>query len=138
MSHRAIYWIVGGVMAVLLAVMLITFSYNRYNQEAQAKAEQLIANFEKAGLRSPKDPERVARVFGTNGGPVCASVDSGVALGIAKLNLSVGGAFYIRPIIADGRVGTGLLTIVQTYCPEKVPDVQEWLDSQHFETVAPS
>ncbi len=34
MSHRAIYWIVGGVMAVLLAVMLITFNYNRYNQEA--------------------------------------------------------------------------------------------------------
>jgi hypothetical protein len=138
MSHRAIYWIVGGVMAALLAVMLITYNYNKSNEEAVAKAEQLIANFEKAGLRSPNDPARVAKVFGTDGGAVCASVESGVALGIAKLNLSVGGAFYIRPIIADGRLRTGLLTVVQTYCPEKVPDVQEWLDSQQFQTVAPS
>jgi hypothetical protein len=138
MSHRAIYWIVGGVMAVLLAVMLITYNYNRSNDEAIAKAQQLITNLDKAGLRSPKDPAEVARVFGTDGGAVCASVDSGVALGIAKLNLSVGGAFYIRPIIADGRLRTGLLTVVQTYCPEKVPDLQEWLDSQKFETVAPN
>jgi hypothetical protein len=135
MSHRAIYWIVGGAMAVLLAVMLITFSYNRYNQEAQAKAEELITNFDKAGLRAPKDPERVAKVFGTNGGPVCASVGSGVAVGIAKLNLSVGGAFYTRPVIADGRVVKGLLVVVQTYCPEKVPEVQDLIDSQRFENV---
>ncbi len=47
-------------------------------------------------------------------------------MGIAKLNLSVGGAFYTRPVIADGRVVKGLLVVVQTYCPEKVPDVQEF------------
>ena len=51
---------------------------------------------------------------------------------IAKLNLSVGGAFYIRPIIADGRLRTGLLTVVQTYCPEKVPTAEEFLDSQNI------
>jgi hypothetical protein len=53
---------------------------------------------------------------------------------VDALNLSVGGAFYSRPVIADGRLATGLLLIVQTYCPEKVPDVQEWLDSQSFDT----
>ena len=76
MSHRAIYWIVGGVMAVLLVVMLITYNYNRSNEEAVAKAQQFITAFDKAGLRAPKDP-RVARVFGTDGGAVCASVGAG-------------------------------------------------------------
>lgn len=134
MSHRAIYAIVGSVLAVLLIVMLITYDYNRSNQEAEAKAQQLSTAFAKAGLRTPRDIEEVARVLGDDGGAVCASVQKGVALGIAKLNLSVGGAFYSRPVIADGRLATGLLLIVQTYCPEKVPDVQEWLDSQSFDT----
>ena len=51
MSHRRIYWIVGGVLAVLLVVMLVRFNYNRSNEEAVAKAEQLITAFDKAGLR---------------------------------------------------------------------------------------
>src|SRR5687767_11235450 len=102
MSHRAIYVIVGGVMALLLVVMLVTYNYNKNTDEAVAKAEQLIAALDQAGLRTPKDPNEVARVLGTDGGAVCASVEDGVALGIAKLNLSVGGAFYIRPVIADG------------------------------------
>jgi type II secretory pathway pseudopilin PulG len=135
MSHRAIYWIVGGVMALLLAVMLITYNYNKANEEALAKAEQLITALDEAGLATPTDPNNVARVFGNDGGAVCASVDDGVALGIAKLNLSVGGAFYIRPVIADGRLRTGLLIIVQTYCPEKVPTAEEFLDSHNFDTV---
>ena len=75
MSHRAIYGIVGGVMAVLLVVMLITYNYNKANEEAVAKAQQLITNLEKAGLRAPRDPAEVARVFGTDGGAVCASVE---------------------------------------------------------------
>ena len=59
----------------------------------------------------------------------------GVALGIAKLNLSVGGAFYTRAVIADKRLAAGLLIVVQTYCPEKVPTLEEFVNSQRFGTV---
>jgi hypothetical protein len=134
-NHRTIYLIVGGVLAVLLIVMMITWTYNRSNEQAVAKAQQLITAFEKAGLRAPNSAEEVARVLGNDGGAVCASVHNGVALGIAKLNLSVGGAFYIRPVIADRKLATGLGLIVQTYCPEKIPSVQKFLDSQHFGNV---
>ena len=135
MSHRAIYGIVGGILVVLLIVMMITYNYNKSNEEALAKAQQLITAFDEAGLRSPRDANEVARVLGTDGGAVCASVRDGVALGIAKLNLSVGGAFYTRPIIADRRLATGLLIVVQTYCPEKIPDAQQFVDSQQFGTL---
>ena len=132
MSNRTIYWIVAGVLAVLLVVMLIRFSYNRSNEEAMAKAEQLITAFEDAGLRPPMDAQRVAKVFGTDGGTVCESVGEGVARGIAKLHLSVGGAFDTRPVINERRVGTGLLLVVQTYCPDKLPDVQQFMDNLTF------
>lgn len=132
MSHRGIYWIVGGVMAALLVVMLVSYNYNRSSEEAVAKAQQLNTAFVAAGLPALRDPAEVARVLGTDGGAVCGSVQSGVALGIAKLNLSVGGAFYTRAVIADRRVATGLILVVKTYCPEKVPQAQQFVDSQHF------
>ena len=135
MSHRAIYLIVGGVMTALLVVMLLTYNYNKDSEEALAKAEQFIVAMEGAGLPTPIHPENVARVFGNDGGAVCASVEDGVALGIAKLNLSVGGAFYTRAVIADKRLAAGLLIVVQTYCPEKVPTLEEFVNSQRFGTV---
>src|SRR3954453_13444991 len=98
-GNRTIYWIVAGVMAVLLVVMLITWRSNRADQEAMTKANQLISAFEGAGLTPPKDPARGAKVPGTDGGPVCGSVGSGVGRGIAKLNLMVGGAAGPRPVI---------------------------------------
>jgi hypothetical protein len=131
-SHRAIYLIVGGVLAALLVVMLVTYRYNRSNEEAVAKAEQLIAAFDEAGLRAPSNAEAVAKVMGTDGGAVCAATGDGVASGMAKLNLSVGGAFYSRPVIADRGLATGLLLVVQTYCPEKVAEAKEFIDSQTF------
>jgi hypothetical protein len=134
MSHRAIYGIVAAIFGVLLVVMLVTYTYDKSSEEALAKAQQLNTTLAQAGLPTPKDPASVAKVFGTDGGAVCASVQDGVALGIAKFNLSVGGEFYRRAVVTDHRVAAGLLAVVKTYCPDKVPTLQQFLD-QHFETV---
>jgi hypothetical protein len=131
-GNKGIYWIVGGILAVLLIVMLVTYNYNKSNAEAQAKASQLIAALEKAGLPAPRDPAQVARVLGDDGGAICAATPDGVARGIAKLNLSVGGAFYIRPVITDRNVLQGLTVVVQTYCPDKLPQFQQFVDSQRY------
>lgn len=137
MSHRAIYWTVAAVLGVLLVVMLVTYQYNKSSDEALAKANQLTSTLSQAGLPTPRDPAQVAKVFGTDGGAVCASVDTGVALGIAKLNLGVGGEFYRRAVISDKRVAAGILAVVKTYCPDKVPTLQTFLQ-QRFETVVRS
>lgn len=137
MSHRAIYWTVAAVLGVLLVVMLVTYQYNKSSDEALAKANQLTSTLSQAGLPTPRDPAQVAKVFGTDGGAVCASVDTGVARGIAKLNLGVGGEFYRRAVISDKRVAAGILAVVKTYCPDKVPTLQTFLQ-QRFETVVRS
>ena len=135
MSHRALYWSVAAVLGVLLVVMLVSYNYNKSNDEALAKAQQLTTTLSQAGLPTPRDPASVARVFGTDGGAVCASVENGVALGIAKFNLSVGGEFYRRAVVSDRRVAAGLLAVVKTYCPDKVPTLQQWVDSQNFDAL---
>ena len=135
MSHRALYLSVAAVIGVLLVVMLVSYNYNKSNEEALAKAQQLSATLSQAGLRTPRDPASAAKVFGTDGGPVCASIDNGVALGIAKLNLAVGGEFYRRAVVSDHRVAAGLLAVVKTYCPDKIPTLQSFVDSQRFETL---
>lgn len=128
MTHRIIYGSVIAVMALLLVTMLITFTYNRSTEEALDKAQELNVAFQEAGLPELRDPVEVARVLGTDGGSVCDAVEPGVGRGLAKLNMSVGGAFFTRAVIADRTLATGLLAIVQTYCPDSIPDAEDFID----------
>ena len=91
MRDRSIYWIVSGGLAVLLVVMLVSWNYDRQNEEADAKAQELIAAFEEAGLRTPADPDQIARTLGDDGGQVCETADSELVQGYWKLRLLHGG-----------------------------------------------
>jgi hypothetical protein len=133
-SHRAIYWIVGGGLAVLLIVMLVGWNYDRQNDEADAKAQELIAAYEQAGLRAP-DQDQIARTLGDDGGQVCETADSELVQGYWKLRLMVGGEFYVRPVRLDGRIRQGLSLVVDVYCPEKRPDIEEFFEDWDFDDV---
>ena len=133
MSQRAIYWLVGGGLGVLLIVMLVAFDYDRSNEEANQKALQLIAAYEEAGLRPPARPAMVARVLGDDGGWVCETADSELVQGYWKLRLAVGGEFYQRPARLDPRVREGLLLVVGIYCPEKLPDIEDFFEEWDFD-----
>jgi hypothetical protein len=127
-SSRAIYWAVGGVLAVLLVVMLFTWNYNKATPEAVAKADQLISKYESTGQRAGMSAEQVARVLGTDGGEVCAAARSDYLLGYAKTRLGVGGEFYFRPVIVDRHAVEGAVLIVRTYCPEAAPRLDQFID----------
>jgi hypothetical protein len=130
--ERTIYWIVGGIFGVLLIVMLVAWNYDRQNDEANAKAQQLIAAYEQAGLRAP-DQDEIARVLGDDGGQVCETADSELVQGYWKLRLMVGGEFYARPVRLDGRIREGLLLVVDVYCPEKRPDIEDLFEDWDFD-----
>jgi hypothetical protein len=132
--ERTIYWIVGGIFGVLLIVMLAAWNYDRQNEEADAKAAQLIAAYEEAGLRAP-DQDQIARVLGDDGGAVCETADSELVQGYWKLRLAVGGEFYIRPVTLDGRIRQGLSLVVDIYCPEKRPDIEDLFEDWDFDDV---
>ena len=132
MRERTIYGIVAGVFAVLLIVMLAAWNYDRQNAEADAKAQQLIAAYEEAGLRAP-DQDQIARVLGDDGGAVCETADSKLVQGYWKLRLMVGGEFYVRPVRLDPRVREGLSLVVDVYCPEKRPDIEDFFEDWDFD-----
>ncbi len=132
MRERPIYWFVGGVLGLLLIVMLIGWNYDRQNDEANAKAQELIAAFEGAGLRAP-DQDQIARTLGDDGGQVCDAADSELVQGYWKLRLMVGGEFYTRAVRLDGRIREGLSLVVDVYCPEKRPDIEDFFEGWDFD-----
>lgn len=136
MSHRAIYWTVAGVLGALLVVMLFSYDYGKGSSTpAEAKAQELIDAFTEADISTRFTTEQIARVLGEDGGAVCASAGSGQQLGYLKTQLSVGGEFYQRPVIVDGRMLKGYLLIVETYCPDKLDDVRELADNLRYDDV---
>jgi hypothetical protein len=127
-----IYWIVGGILGVLLIAMLVGWNYDRQNDEADAKAAELIAAFEGAGLTAP-DQDQIARTLGDDGGQVCDTADSELMQGYWKLRLMVGGEFYTRAVRLDGRIREGLSLVVDVYCPEKRPDIEDLFEDWDFD-----
>ena len=134
MRERTIYWIIAGGFGVLLIVMLVAWNYDRQNDEADAKAQELIAAYEAAGLQAP-DQDQIARVLGDDGGQVCETADSDFVQGYWKLRLAVGGEFYQRATRLDPRVREGLSLVVDVYCPEKRPDIEEFFEDWDFDDV---
>lgn len=134
MRERTIYWIVAGALGVLLIVMLVAWNYDRQNEEADAKAQELIAAYEAAGLRTP-DQDQIARVLGDDGGAICDTADSELVQAMWKLRLGVGGEVYVRPVRLDPRVREGLLLVVDVYCPEKRPDIEDFFEDWDFDDV---
>jgi hypothetical protein len=124
-----IYWIIGGVVVVLAVIGLIAYSGEKKDQEAQAKAQQLTQKFERAGLPVPEDQDIIVRSLGTDGGAVCENPAN--ALGKAVLNdMLTNGADFVgrRPVIVDRRILLGEALILDTYCPDELPDYREKID----------
>jgi hypothetical protein len=134
MRERTIYWIVAGLFGVLLIVMLVAWNYDRQNEEADAKAQELIAAFEAAGLPTP-DQDQIARTLGDDGGQVCETADSELVQGYWKLRLMIGGEFYVRAAPLDPRIREGLSLVVDVYCPEKRPDIEDFFEDWDFDDV---
>lgn len=123
---RTVYWVLGGVLIALVVIGLITYSGQKKDEQAQAKAAQLTQKFERAGLPVPADQDILVRSLGTDGGAVCDNPAD--ALGRALLNAELAnGASFVgrRPIIADRRILVGEALILQTYCPEKLQEFRD-------------
>jgi hypothetical protein len=124
--HTRLYWAIAFGVVALAVIGLITFGAHKSDQVAQQKAQELSRNFAAAGLPVPADQDAIVRQLGSEGGYVCA--DPGSALGRALLfdQITNGGSFVgRRPVIGDTQILKGELLILQTYCPDKVPQFQD-------------
>ena len=132
-------WIYITTCIILVALVvggLIAFRSAKQNQDAQDKADQLIAALQDAGARTP-DKDQIVRVLGDDGGATCSNPNDALSQAILLSQL-VNGATGpgSRPVIADSRVFKGQLLIIQIYCPEELEDFQAFVDDLKTDDVA--
>jgi hypothetical protein len=132
---RTWYWLIGGVLVVLCAIGLVTYSKQKDDQEAQQKAQQLVTKFEAAGLPVPADIDILTRTLGTDGGVVCDNPASALGKALIADQVTNGASFVgRRPVIFDRRFVLGEALILETYCPEELSDFrQDILDDYKFD-----
>jgi hypothetical protein len=132
---RTWYWVIGGVLVVLCAIGLITYSKQKDDQEAQQKAQQLVTKFEAAGLPVPADIDILTRTLGSDGGAVCDNPASALGKALVADQVTNGASFVgRRPVIFDRRFVLGEALILETYCPEELSDFrQDILDDYKFD-----
>jgi hypothetical protein len=128
-DNRFIYWVAGGLIAVMIVIGLVAYRGAKQDNEADQKAEQLISKLQAAGVTRLPSTNQVARVLGTDGGSTCQ--DPHNALRKATLfSMIMNGAAGpgMRPVITDSRVFRGQLAVISVYCPEELPKFQKFVD----------
>ncbi len=138
-SHRErtlIYIGVGVVIVALMVLGLILFTSGKETRQAEDKADQFIAAMSAAGAGTP-DRDQVIRVLGSDGGATCEDPNSALSRSILYSQLTSGAAGPgLRPIVADRDLLQGQLLIVKIYCPDELPDFQEFVDNLKTDDVA--
>jgi hypothetical protein len=132
-----IYTTVGLLFVALMIVMLTSYrgQPNPQSDEAQQKAQQLGEAINKAGYPSP-DVDSIARVLGEDGGATCAAPDEALTQAQQKIAMSNGAAGPgMRPVNVDRLLIGGQTLIIQIYCPDKLPEFQEFVDSLSYSDV---
>ena len=138
-SNRTMYLIIGAVLVVLCVLGLILYDAAQDNQDAQAKADQLVQEFERAGLPVPADTDQLVAVLGDDGGAVCANPANALGKAILADQITNGASFVgRRPVIFDRRFVVGEALILQIYCPEELAPYQEKIDELKYDnTIKP-
>jgi Tfp pilus assembly protein FimT len=135
-SKRALYIAAAVMLLVLGVVAVVNYTAEYQSAEADAKADQLIAELNTAGLRAPKK-ENIVKVLGPDGGAVCLDPDDALRRGILYGQLTNGAAGPgQRPVIADNKVVQGQLLIIKVYCPTYLETFQKVVDDLKLEGVA--
>jgi Tfp pilus assembly protein FimT len=125
-DRRIIYAIVAGALVVLLVISFIFYRSAQSNQQAQDKANQLIAALQKAGVRAVPSQDQIVSVLGDDGGALCKDPANALRKSILFDQLTNGAAGPgRRPVIVDSRVFRGQLAAIQIYCPDQLPRFQQ-------------
>jgi len=131
-SKRVRFIIYAVATALVIALMIIGLAAWRSastGQEAEAKADQLIAAISTLGVRTPAR-DQVVNLLGTDGGPICVNPNEALARAGAMAGMANGaGGPGTRPVIATARIVRGEALVLSIYCPDKLPAFQQFVDT---------
>jgi hypothetical protein len=135
-QRMILYIVVGAVIGALLVVGLVWYRSASSTQEAEAKADQLIAELDEAGAARIPNRDQLVRLLGEDGA-VCANPNEALSRALIQSQLSTGaGGTGARPIISDDKVIAGTALVVEVYCPEELPAFQQYISQLQFADVA--
>ena len=123
------YIIVGVVIGILLVLAVSMFNYPNKSELASQKAQELIAAYELSGLEPPSE-DLIMGVYGDDGGPVCTTKDFDEYVQQNLNQLVANGAAQVgaRGVIMDAELLRKGSLIIGVYCPERLPEYQDWIE----------
>jgi hypothetical protein len=128
-DRRVVYIVITVALVLLLIICFVFYRSAQSNQQAQEKADQLIAALEKAGVRAVPSQEQIVRVLGNDGGAICKNPTSALRQALLFDQLSNGASGPgRRPVIADSKIFKGDLLVIQIYCPDELPQFQQMVE----------
>ena len=126
-GNRWIAWAIGAVIVVAMLALTFTYTTPEADDPALAKADELIALMEDAGMQAP-EPDVVARTYGTDGGAACTMTGAELSEFVGALNVQrAGGEVNGRPGFVDPRVVLYGSMVIDTYCPECADDYDDFV-----------
>jgi Tfp pilus assembly protein FimT len=135
-ERNVTYIVIAVVVAALMVIGLFTYSSAKSTQQAEDKADELIAAIEDAGATAPSK-DQIVRVLGDDGGATCADPNESLTKAILLSQLANGAAGPgARPVIADSRAVQGQLLIIEVYCPDELDDFKKFVDDLKTADVA--
>jgi Tfp pilus assembly protein FimT len=136
-DRRVVYIVITVALVLLLIICFVFYRSAQSSQQAQDKANQLIAALQKAGVRVVPSQEQIVSVLGDDGGALCKDPSSALRKSILFSQLTNGAAGPgIRPVIVDSRVFKGQLAAIQIYCPDQLPRFQQMVEKLKTAPVA--
>lgn len=134
--RKLIYAGAGFLAGAAVVAGLLSYSEGKTNEEAQAKADQLIASFQEQGFRVPQK-DLVVNLLGTDGGKVCEDPASTLQTSLYKQQQLSNGAAQVgaRPVVSDEDVVLGQLVILDVYCPDQAEKVRAAIDDYKYDDV---
>lgn len=136
-DRRVTYIVITVALVLLLIIAFVFYRSAKSDQQAQDKANQLIAALQKAGARVVPSQEQIVRVLGDDGGALCKDPASALRKSILFDQLTNGASGPgRRPVIVDSKVFRGQLLVIQIYCPDQLPQFQQMVEKLKTANVA--
>jgi hypothetical protein len=133
--RKLIYGAVGVVVGAALVYGLVVLPDRRKDEEAQAKADEVIALMEEQGL-TPPSKDLLVNLLGVDGGNVCVDPASALNEAMHRISLANGAAHVgVRPVIVDSAIVQGELAILDVYCPDKAEQARNYLEGLKYDDV---
>ncbi|GHH66809.1 hypothetical protein [Promicromonospora soli] len=134
-----LYLVVGIAIGAMIVLALVFHRAADQTREAEAKADELIQALVDAGATATLSQEQIVAVLGEDGGATCANPNDALSRSTLNAQLTNGAAGPgARPVISDRDILRGQLLIIEIYCPDELPEFEEFVAGLETDEVAGS